>query len=544
MIRFPVVALTISVCLVVLLFTAGEASVLPSCSNSTSSTLCTITFYDGSKYVGEWKGNRRHGQGSVTYTDGSKYVGEWRNNKRHGQGTFTHFDGSKYVGEWLFDKFHGQGTYTYANGIVHEGIFKNGEFQQLREVEREAEIRELKPRAKQGDADAQFKLGLIYEKAAGVLQNDNPKVKERCKKADRTFECEVERHNRERIAREKQEQERKKQEHERNAFYSYERASKQGHADAQFKLGLMYEDGKGVPQSDRSAKNWYKRTAKQGHADAKEAADRIAREERIAREKREQERIAREKREQERIAKEKREQERIAKEKREQERIAREKREQERIAREKREQERIAQERIAREKREQERIAREKQSASNPGFRDLRPGLHRSTIAAMNVCGTGIREKKWTTCYGIDNLKFIAQYDNNSYLIKLTVDLGPIVEVEGDVSLVDKFLKRDEKNILYKTMYALGNKYELDFEFSERDIQLFNEEEKSSLYTVYAKGQVALVIWRKQKNSPLNPDGSYTYSLDPWLYIEYRDVKYGKMFLEKKRPVRAQESDF
>ena len=93
-------------------------------------------------------------------------------------------------------------------------------------------------------------------------------------------------------------------------------------------------------------------------------------------------------------------------------------------------------------------------------------------------------------------------------------------------------------------MYALGNKYELDFVFSEREIQLFNEGEKSWLYTVYAKGQVALIVGRKKRGYSLDPEGGYTYSLDPWLYIEYRDVKYGKVYLEKMRPVRAQESDF
>ena len=52
------------------------------------------------KYVGEWKGNDFHGQGTFTYSNGDKYVGEWKDWKYHGQGTFTYTDGSMYVGEW------------------------------------------------------------------------------------------------------------------------------------------------------------------------------------------------------------------------------------------------------------------------------------------------------------------------------------------------------------------------------------------------------------------------------------------------------------
>ena len=34
------------------------------------------------KYVGEWKGNDFHGQGTMISTDGTKWVGEFRENKR------------------------------------------------------------------------------------------------------------------------------------------------------------------------------------------------------------------------------------------------------------------------------------------------------------------------------------------------------------------------------------------------------------------------------------------------------------------------------
>ena len=36
----------------------------------------------GSKYVGEWKDDKRHGQGTKTYPDGGKYIGEWKDDER------------------------------------------------------------------------------------------------------------------------------------------------------------------------------------------------------------------------------------------------------------------------------------------------------------------------------------------------------------------------------------------------------------------------------------------------------------------------------
>ena len=62
-----------------------------------------------------------------TYPDGSKYEGEWKDGKQHGQGTYSWHDGDQYVGEWKDDKPHGQGIYTWPNGDKHVGEFKGGE---------------------------------------------------------------------------------------------------------------------------------------------------------------------------------------------------------------------------------------------------------------------------------------------------------------------------------------------------------------------------------------------------------------------------------
>ena len=45
-------------------------------------------------------------------------------------------------------------------------------------------------------------------------------------------------------------------------------AAEQGHAEAQYKYGSMYEHGKGVPRSKEEAFKWYRRAAEQGHVQA------------------------------------------------------------------------------------------------------------------------------------------------------------------------------------------------------------------------------------------------------------------------------------
>ena len=44
--------------------------------------------------------------------------------------------------------------------------------------------------------------------------------------------------------------------------------AEQGHAEAQFNLGLMYDNGQGVPQDYAEAVKWYRKAAEQGHAKA------------------------------------------------------------------------------------------------------------------------------------------------------------------------------------------------------------------------------------------------------------------------------------
>ena len=88
------------------------------------------------------------------------------------------------------------------------------------------ELRALAVAAEQGDAEAQFKLGVRYEKGRGVSRDDEEAVK------------------------------------------WYRLAAEQGLADAQYNLGWMYDEGHGVPRDDEEAVIWYRLAAEQGHDDA------------------------------------------------------------------------------------------------------------------------------------------------------------------------------------------------------------------------------------------------------------------------------------
>lgn len=88
----------------------------------------SITFPDGSRYEGEFLNGEIHGQGGMTFSDGSEYVGEFENGALCGHGTITFPDGGKYEGQFKDDKYHGKGVWTSPFGIRYEGQFKDGEF--------------------------------------------------------------------------------------------------------------------------------------------------------------------------------------------------------------------------------------------------------------------------------------------------------------------------------------------------------------------------------------------------------------------------------
>ncbi len=87
-------------------------------------------------------------------------------------------------------------------------------------------LREFRSLADQGNANAQFSLGIMYSNGLGVPQDYAEAVKWSRK------------------------------------------AAEQGDAKAQYNLGIMYRNGEGVPQDYASALQWYRKAAEQGHAKA------------------------------------------------------------------------------------------------------------------------------------------------------------------------------------------------------------------------------------------------------------------------------------
>ncbi|MBT6299662.1 MAG: hypothetical protein HOJ24_10900 [Rhodobacteraceae bacterium] len=56
--------------------------------------------------------------------EGSKYVGDFEGDKKYGQGTYISANGDKYAGAFENELFNGQGTYSYANGDQYIGEFR------------------------------------------------------------------------------------------------------------------------------------------------------------------------------------------------------------------------------------------------------------------------------------------------------------------------------------------------------------------------------------------------------------------------------------
>ena len=82
---------------------------------------------DKSSYIGSYKDDKFHGEGSYTYGDGTKYTGEFKNGLPNGKGTYEYQDGSKYESEFKDGKGSGEkGIYipTFKEEIFYESITK------------------------------------------------------------------------------------------------------------------------------------------------------------------------------------------------------------------------------------------------------------------------------------------------------------------------------------------------------------------------------------------------------------------------------------
>jgi uncharacterized membrane protein len=89
---------------------------------------------DSKKYTGNWQNGKRAGKGTCTYgkynktNPGAKFIGEWADNTWK-EGTMTYANGTKYVGSFKDSKYNGRGTFYNSDGSVSKsGVWASGEF--------------------------------------------------------------------------------------------------------------------------------------------------------------------------------------------------------------------------------------------------------------------------------------------------------------------------------------------------------------------------------------------------------------------------------
>jgi len=82
-----------------------------------------LTFADGTDYHGDFNDGRRTGIASQSYKSGDKFSGTFDRGKRHGVGLLTYADGRVYKGQFKNDELHGMGKLVLTNGDYYEGQF-------------------------------------------------------------------------------------------------------------------------------------------------------------------------------------------------------------------------------------------------------------------------------------------------------------------------------------------------------------------------------------------------------------------------------------
>jgi hypothetical protein len=123
-------------------------------------------------------------------------------------------------------------------------------------------LAEWRPLAEQGDAQAQYNLGIMHLEGEGVTRSAR-KAAEWFHKAGKQNHAAAQYNlatlyaNGQGVAKNPK------------LMLTWLRfAAEQGYALAQYDLGAMYDDGQGVPQDKQQAAQWYRKAAEQGHADA------------------------------------------------------------------------------------------------------------------------------------------------------------------------------------------------------------------------------------------------------------------------------------
>jgi len=80
-----------------------------------------------SKYEGEFKKDKKCGNGKIVFDSGDIYEGEFSDNKFNGYGHYIWAkNGHEYKGSYLNGKFHGEGFYRWGKNEYYNGEYVNG----------------------------------------------------------------------------------------------------------------------------------------------------------------------------------------------------------------------------------------------------------------------------------------------------------------------------------------------------------------------------------------------------------------------------------
>jgi uncharacterized protein len=127
-------------------------------------------------------------------------------------------------------------------------------------------VRALEPLAAGGNAVAQFRLGLLHYHGHGVRESDEMAFKW-FERAARQGLADAQYHLGNMYAYGLAKPPQGNDAARLAAQWIFE-AARQGHAEAQYSLGVLFVTGTGVVQSRDQARTWFRRAAAQGHADA------------------------------------------------------------------------------------------------------------------------------------------------------------------------------------------------------------------------------------------------------------------------------------
>ena len=98
-------------------------------------------------------GDCNNGYGTYVYKDGTKYIGNFKEGRAHGQGACYYVSGDKdrYIGEWANHNYNGKGVLVYKSGKMERGVWQRGKLIMVEEQNEEKKIaleQKKKPEAK------------------------------------------------------------------------------------------------------------------------------------------------------------------------------------------------------------------------------------------------------------------------------------------------------------------------------------------------------------------------------------------------------------